>query len=86
MDPGTPERLVGVDVAEARDGALIEDGRLDRRPPPGERASEASRREGSPERLRPQSAVPEGIELIRRYELPGPEAANIAIGDVRSVV
>ena len=36
VDPRVPERLVGVDVPEAGDGALVEDGRLDGCAPAGE--------------------------------------------------
>ena len=51
MDPRAPERLVGVDVPDAGDRALVEERRLDRRAPAGERVGEALRRERGGERL-----------------------------------
>src|SRR5439155_14239357 len=43
MDPGMPERLVGVDVAEAGNDALVENRRLHRGPPPGQPPREEGR-------------------------------------------
>ena len=45
MEPRVPERLVGVDVPDARDDALVEQHRLERRPPPRDALGEKARGE-----------------------------------------
>ena len=54
--PGAPERLVGVDVPETGDDALVEQDGLERRPPAGELRSQPARREARAERLRARSS------------------------------
>src|SRR5262245_45385585 len=51
VHPRTPERLIGVDVPDARQPALVEDHGLHRRPPVGESLGQAPRRERRRQRL-----------------------------------
>ncbi len=86
MDPRPPERLVGVDVPDARDRALIEDRRLDRRAPARELSREVLGLVGRRERLPPDPRVDVGVHFGRLEQEPRAEAADVAVGDVRSVV
>ncbi len=81
-----PERLVGVDVPEPRDRALVEDRRFHRGLPPGEPACQKGGREPSPERLRTvlDREVPLGCLVIEQQ--PRAEAPDVAVRDPRSIV
>ena len=48
MEPRVPEGLVGVDVPDARDDALVEEHSLQRRPPPGKALGEEAHGEPRP--------------------------------------
>ena len=85
MQPALPERLVDVDVPEAGDRPLVEERRLEGCPPPIEALAEPCRGERA-ERLGAEARREVGRELVLLEQLPGPEAADIAIGDVRSIV
>src|SRR5688572_18500878 len=87
MDPRVPERLVRIDVPDPRRRPLVEQRRLDRRAAPGERPPQALCREAAVERL--AAETPRGevlVQLAGLEELPGPEAANVPVDDVRPVV
>ena len=86
MDLRPPERLVGVDVPDAGDRPLIEDRRLHRRPPARQLLGEVLRPVSGGERLAADARVEVGLHLGRLEQQPGAEAADVAIGDVRSVV
>ena len=86
MEPRVPERLVGVDVPHARDDALVEQHRLERRSPPGEALGEKARREARAERLGAETRPEVLLELGRWEHVPGPEAAHVAVRDARAVV
>ena len=86
MHRRAPERLVGVDVADARDRALVEQSRLDRCPPPGNAAGQDVGGEPGRQRLRAQARGEVRLELAGLERQPRPEAADVAIGDVRPVV
>jgi hypothetical protein len=51
IDSGSPKRLVGVNVADAREGSLVEEGGLDRSAPPCESFRQLGRRKAAVERL-----------------------------------
>ena len=86
MDARAPERFVGVDVPDAGDGALVEDRRLDRRPPLAQPLAEVLRAVGLVERLASDARVDVGVHLGRLEQEPRAEAPDVAVGDVRSVV
>ena len=86
MDAGAPERLVGVDVPDARDGALVEDRRLDRCAASGQPRGELSRREGGIERLRPEARGEIRLDLVRLEQEPGAEPPHVPVGERRAVV
>src|SRR3954452_7446982 len=86
MDLRAPERLVGVDVPDAGDRALVEERRLDRRLPLLQARRQRRRREGGAERLLAEPRIEVRVELVRLEQQPGAEAADVAIGDVRAVV
>ena len=87
MDARPPERLVGVDVPDARERALVEQRRLDRRAAARERARRGARAvNAAPSGSGPRRAVEVGVELARLEQEPGAEPAHVAVGDVRSVV
>ena len=86
MDPRPPERLVGVDVPDAGEAALVEDCRLDGRTATGERLRKAFRGEAPFEWLASDTGGQVGVELLRLDEKPRAEAADVSVRDVRSVV
>ena len=86
MEARPPERLVGVDVPHAREQALVEDERLQGRAPAGDPVGEGPRRERPAERLGADPLREVRLELAGLEEQPGSEAADVAVGDVRSVV
>src|SRR4051812_19959716 len=78
MDAGAKERLVGVDVADARDAALVQQQRLDRRAPLARLQVEVLGREVRAERLDAQAAVEELLQRgAAERELAGAEAARV---------
>ena len=85
MQPALPERLVDVDVPEAGDRSLVEERRLERRAPPLEALAEPCCRERA-ERLGAEARGEVRRELVLLEQLPRPEAADIAIADIRSIV
>ena len=85
MQPRAPERLVGVDVPEPGDGALVEERRLERRSAPASRFAERAAVNAA-ERLGAEPLREVRLELVRLEQQPRAEAAHVAIGDVRSVV
>src|SRR6185437_3336556 len=86
MDLRAPQRLVDVDVAEPCHGALVEQGRLDRGAAPCQALGEAARGERAAERFHAEPRVEVGLELSGLEQLPGAEAAHVAVGDIGSVV
>src|SRR5213075_3004841 len=86
MDLRVPERLVGVDVPEAGHRPLVEDRRLDRSTPPAEALRQKGGGEPAAERLRaePDGEMRPGLRGIEQE--PGPEPAEVAVGDPRAVV
>ncbi len=85
MEAADPERLVDVDVAEPRDPALIEQRGLQRRSPAIELSPEADRRQRA-ERLWPEARFEIRPKVAVLEELPRPEATDITVSDVRSIV
>ena len=81
-----PERLVRVVVPDAGEEALVEDERLPRRAPAGDPVGERSCRERPAERLCPDALGQVRLELARLEKQPRTEAADVPVGDVRSVV
>jgi hypothetical protein len=86
MDPCPPERLVGVDVPEARGRALIEERSLDRRAAAGEPARERPRREAGFQGLVADARLEVRVQLARLEHQPRAEAPYVSVRDVRSVV
>ena len=86
MDSRAPERLVGVDVPHAGDGALVEDRRLDRGTPPGELLSEVLRAVRIRERLAPDARIDVCVHLVGLQQEPGAEPPDVSVGNVRPVV
>src|SRR6185436_4081060 len=87
VDPRPPQRLVRVDVPHPCGGSLVEEGRLDRSAAPLKRPGERARGEAALERLAAQAPRREVVAQLPRFEQsPGSEAADVAIGDIRSVV
>jgi hypothetical protein len=86
VDLRAPERLVGVDVPDPGDRALVEDRGLDRRAPGLELLGEVLRLVRGVEWLATDARVEVGVHVGRFEQEPGAEAADVAIGDVRSVV
>jgi len=86
MDLRPPERLVDVDVPEPRHRSLIEQRGFDRCAAALESPREPARRERALERLDAESLFEVRLELVYLEQLPGPEAADITVSNVRSVV
>ena len=86
VEPCTPERLVGVDVPEAGDHTLIEEDRLQRRPPSSELRREPARREARAERLRAvlRREVRRDVGVLE--DEPGPEPPYVPVDEARAVV
>ena len=68
------------------DRSLIEERSLDRRAAAFELSTEPSRRERSLERLDPESVIEVRLELAGLEQLPGAEAAHVAVRNIRTVV
>lgn len=80
MDSGEVERLIGVDVADAGHGGLIEQRRLHRPARPAQRGPERARPHR--ERIRAEIAPPEAMQRLDRLKCPQPaEAARVAEGE-----
>ena len=86
VDTCAPERLVGVDVPESGDSALVEQGRLDGSRAAGEPTAVLERGEARTERLLAESLGEVLVELARLEQQSGAEPPHVAIADVRSVV
>jgi hypothetical protein len=86
VDACAPQRLVDVDVPEAGERPLIEQGRLARRPPLREPLAEPRRGEAGVERFRAEACRQIRRELARFEHEPRAETADVAVGDIRSVV
>ena len=78
------QRLVGVDVADARDDALVEDRGLDRRLAARERAGQVGGRPLA-ERLGAELAGEPGLGAVLG-DAPGAEAARVGVGEIGAVV
>jgi hypothetical protein len=86
VDFRPPERLVDVDVPEPCNRSLIEERGLDGCASPFELGGEAARSERALEWLQAEPLLEVGLQLAGLEQLPCPEAPNVSIGDVRSVV
>ena len=86
MDLRPPEGFVDVDVPEPRHRSLVEQRSLDRCAAAFESLCEPPRRERTAERLDPEALFEIRLELACFQQLPGAEAADVAISDGRSVV
>ena len=76
-----PERLVGVDVADARDRALVEQRRLHRRSPVREALREVPWLVRLAERLAADAGVDVRLDLVGLEQEPCAEAPDVAVGD-----
>ena len=86
MDLRAPQCLVDVDVPEPGERSRIEERSLDRRAAAFELPAEPSRRERSLERLDPESVIEVRPELAGLEQLPGAEAAHVAVRNIRTLV
>jgi hypothetical protein len=86
VDARPPERLVDVDVPHAGERALVEERSLDRRAAAGETGGKRACGERARERLRAEASCEVRLELAGLDEQPRAEPADVAVGDVRSVV
>ena len=86
VQPRPPQRLVRVDVPNAREDALVEDDRLQGRAPAREAVDERSRRERAAEWLDADLGREVRLEVRRLEQEPGAEAPHVPVCDVRSVV
>ncbi len=78
MDARAEQRLVGVDVADARDLALVEQQRLDRRRAPARERAQVLGREPLVERLEPEARGEERLQRLRaEQQLARAEAARV---------
>ena len=82
----TPKRLIRIDVADARDRALVEQRRLDRRTPVREALREVSRLVCRTEWLTADSGVDVGLDLVGLEQEPRAEAPDVTVGDARAVI
>ena len=86
-DAGAPERLADVDVAEARDHALVEEHGLDRGDAAGEARGEVAGVEAVAERLGAEAGEQAvGLERGGRPEVDGAEAAGVVQRDPGAAV
>ena len=83
MELRAPQRLVGVDVADARDEALVDEERLEPRPAAADPGPERLEREAVVERLR---ADPVERVVVREVEPDPPELAHVAEPQLGAVV
>src|SRR3954451_5064552 len=86
MDARVPERLVGVDVADAGHDALVQEARLDRRRPAAQVGPEARRRPLGRERLGPGPQPQVLVHLARLHQPHRPEAPLVAVEQRCAVV
>ena len=77
VDPGAEERLVGVDVAHARDPLLVQQERLDRRLPPARQLAHRLRREVGPSGSTPTPREVVLERLVTQQHDSGPEAPRV---------
>src|SRR4051812_29022740 len=80
IDPSPPKRLVRIDVPDTREGALVEQSRLDGRLAALQPQGEVTRGEGGLQRLDPQPGGEVAVELVGAEHEPGAEAPDVAIG------
>ena len=76
MEPGRPQRLVGVDVADARDERLVEKERLEPPRPAAQPAPEVAHRELAVERLRTERRE-DGAAADLGHQLAGHRVASV---------
>jgi hypothetical protein len=86
VDPGAPERLVGIDVPDPGKATLVEEHGFHRRAAADERFSQPPGGERRGKRLRSDACVEVRRDLTRLEKQPCSEAPDISIDDVRSVV
>ena len=86
MNTGSPERFVRIDVAHARDRALVEKGGFDRSATPSQELSEPFCAERSLQRLTAEALPEVRRQFVFVREQPGAEAPDVAVRDVRAVV
>jgi hypothetical protein len=86
VDLRAPQCFVDVDVPEPGHRSLIEERSLDRGAAAFELPTEPSRRERSLERLDPESVIEVRLEFAGLEQLPGAEAAHVAVRNIRTVV
>jgi hypothetical protein len=86
VEPRPPERLVRVDVSHPRQGALVEEGGLERCAAGCEPLAEASGREERVQRLVADAFVEIRLCLAGFEQEPRAEAPDIPVSNVRSVV
>jgi hypothetical protein len=86
VDARPPERLVGVDVSHAGSGPLVEERGFDGCAPRLESRSERLRGEFLSKRLFTETLRQVRDILAGLEQEPGAEAADVSVGDVRSVV
>ena len=83
VEPGPPQRLVRVDVADARDERLVDEQRLQPRPPPADPMAELPQREPRIERLR--ADVVERV-VVGAVQADPAELADVAEPELAAVV
>jgi hypothetical protein len=86
VDLRAPQCFVDVDVPEPGHRSLIEERGLDRGAAAFGLPTEPSRRERSLERLDPESVIEVRLEFAGLEQLPGAEAAHVAVRNIRTVV
>ena len=86
VDLRLPQGLVGIDVAHAGHGPLVEQCCLDRRPPPAQAICERLGREAWAERLLAETRGEVRLELSGLEHEPRAEPSHVAVGNVRSIV
>ena len=86
METRPPESLVGVDVPDPGEEALVENERLQGRAAAGDPVGEGTRGERPAERLGTDALCEVGLQLAGLEEQPCSESTHIAVGDVRAVV
>jgi hypothetical protein len=86
-DAGREAGLVGVDIAQARQERLVEQGRLDRPPAPPDQRLEISLGQRVPDRLRPEPGKdPSGPQLVLGAQQETPELPLVVVAQLPAVV
>src|SRR5919201_491704 len=81
VDPRPPERLVCIDVPDARQRPLVQERRLHRSPATGERFRQSLRGEAAGERFSADALTQIGLELVWLDQEPRPESADVPVHD-----